>query len=549
MPRVAPLQSLAVCLIAGAVLLPNLGGYPLLDPDEGRHAAIAREMLGASSWRGWVVPTLGGEPYYDKPVLFYWLTAAAYGVVGVGELGARLVSTLSALGTIVLVWRLGATAWGTAAGVAAAIVCVTMTGVAGVARLATLDMLLTFWITASIAAVLHWQRTGRSQAIHLAAAAAACGTLTKGLVAPLVVAPFAAALAFDPATRRHLRPSSLVTGAVTYLAVAGPWHLAAGAIDPAYLPALYLRHHLARAAGTFAQSHVEPAYYYVPVLALALLPWTVLLPAAVVTNLQRAQRDPLARACVAWAAVVVLLFSLSSTKLATYVLPALPPLALLIGRHVALAFVEPAMTTRPRRFVQVGLITAALACLIAPLPTHLTAVRAYGGAFAALGGLGWVLVPFGVALGWVVVRDRLAWGSVLLALVAVTFALVLFGRVAPVLAPARSTKPLADAIARAGLPADTPIIGFGTRAPSLLFYTDLRPVLTTRLRDVRTLRAAHPFVLVMTTPAHLPRLESTGPWHPWVTGPRILLYGSAPPPPSPIQPRGGAGGNTGPRRL
>ena len=530
MPRVTSLHRLVVCVIVTAVLLPNLGGYPLLDPDEGRHAAIAREMLAASSWRGWIVPTLGGEPYYDKPVLFYWLTAVAYRVVGVGELGARLVAMLSALGTIALVLRLGTVAWGRTAGSAAAIVCATTTGIAGVARLATLDMLLTFWITASIAAVTSWQRTGRSRAIALAAAAAALGTLTKGLVAPLVVGILAVGLALEPATRRRIRAATLVTGVVTYVAIAAPWHLAAAAIDPAYLRALYLQHHLARAAGAFAQSHVEPVYYYVPVLALALLPWTALLPAAVATNLGQAPRDPLVRTCAAWAAVVFILFSLSSTKLATYILPALPPLALLIGRHIALAFVEPLATARARMLARAGLIAAALACVVAPLPIHLMATRTYGGAFAHLGPLGWILVPFGVALGWVVVRERLAWGSVLLALISVTVALVLFVRVAPVLAPVRSTKPLADAIGHAGLPADTPIVGFGTRAPSLLFYTDLRPLLTTRLRDVRALRDAHPFVLVMTTPAHAPRLGGAGPWHPWVVGPRILLYGSAPPP-------------------
>src|SRR5262245_34030781 len=94
-----PVGAIVALAVAALMLLPNLGGYPLLDPDEGRHAAVAREVLTAPSWHGWIVPALGGEPYYDKPMLFYWVTTVAYRVAGVNETGARLTSAVAALGT------------------------------------------------------------------------------------------------------------------------------------------------------------------------------------------------------------------------------------------------------------------------------------------------------------------------------------------------------------------------------------------------------------------------------------------------------------------
>jgi hypothetical protein len=85
-------RTLAVFAVAAVVLLGSLGGYGLWDPDEGRHAAIARELFAATTWQGWLLPSHNFEPYYDKPILYYWLTSLAYGGIGVNEAGARLVS-------------------------------------------------------------------------------------------------------------------------------------------------------------------------------------------------------------------------------------------------------------------------------------------------------------------------------------------------------------------------------------------------------------------------------------------------------------------------
>lgn len=94
----------AVFAVALLVILGGLGRYGLWDPDEGRHSAIARAVYAAPTWRGLVVPSHNFEDYHDKPILYYWLTSAAFATVGVNELGARLVPALAALVTLIVVF-------------------------------------------------------------------------------------------------------------------------------------------------------------------------------------------------------------------------------------------------------------------------------------------------------------------------------------------------------------------------------------------------------------------------------------------------------------
>jgi 4-amino-4-deoxy-L-arabinose transferase-like glycosyltransferase len=115
----------AVAALGIALLFWNLGAYPFWEPDEARHALIARGVAWGAKVRDWIVPSLDGRPYHDKPILFYWLVALAYRVAGTTELAARSVSAIAALATAMVVQRWGSAAWGRGAGVAAAIVVLT----------------------------------------------------------------------------------------------------------------------------------------------------------------------------------------------------------------------------------------------------------------------------------------------------------------------------------------------------------------------------------------------------------------------------------------
>src|SRR5262245_9443341 len=113
-----------VALVAAVILFPNLGRYGLWDPDEGRHAEIARETWTATDWQGWISPRFNQEPYREKPILFYWLVSAAYAVAGPTAGAARGVSAFAAFLLVLAVWVWATRVWDpwTAAGAAIALV-------------------------------------------------------------------------------------------------------------------------------------------------------------------------------------------------------------------------------------------------------------------------------------------------------------------------------------------------------------------------------------------------------------------------------------------
>jgi 4-amino-4-deoxy-L-arabinose transferase-like glycosyltransferase len=133
------------------VWLASLASRPLFNPDEGRYAEIPREMLGGGDW---VIPHLNGLDYIEKPPLQFWATAAAYRLLGVSEFSARLYTALTALATVALIGFLAARLWGTGAGWRAAAVLSGMFMFVILGQLMTLDMSLTFWMTASLAGFL-----------------------------------------------------------------------------------------------------------------------------------------------------------------------------------------------------------------------------------------------------------------------------------------------------------------------------------------------------------------------------------------------------------
>jgi 4-amino-4-deoxy-L-arabinose transferase-like glycosyltransferase len=315
--------AVAAALVAILVLFWNLGGYALWDPDEGRHAEVARELHVARDFRGWMVPSLNFRPYYDKPILFYWLVSAAYAVGGVNELSARVVSATAALLTVLATYAWAAAVWGAGPALAAAVVLVTAGEFAALGRYANLDMLLTLWITLGLFAVHRWTvRAERGASLVPAAVFAALGTLTKGLVAPVLVAGIG--LGYLAVTRRLplLRRARLGRAALAFLAVAGPWYLAAGLTDGDYLHELFVRHHFQRYFQEARYLHPGPIYYYLPMLLLCFLPWSVLLPVTAVRTLARERRGDPEWFCVCWVLGVLVFFSTASGKLGTYILPA-----------------------------------------------------------------------------------------------------------------------------------------------------------------------------------------------------------------------------------
>ncbi len=322
-------------LIAGGIVwFAVLGLRPLFNPDEGRYAQIPAEMLATGDF---IVPHLDGLVYLEKPPLQYWATALALAAFGHHEWAARLVTAASAVTALGFIFLLGRRAWGLERGLSAAAMGASMLLYVLMGQLLTLDMALSCFLTiASVAfclAQLERERAPRLTRNWMLAcwAAMAAATLTKGLIG--VVLPGAVLVLYtllqrDAAAWRHLH---LGKGLALLLALVLPWFLLVERAQPGALDFLIVHEHFQRYL-TKVHDRYQPWWYFLMILAAGSLPWLPQVARALLTGWRRSRpwgQFDAARVLWVSAAFTLLFFSLSDSKLAPYVVPALPPLALL----------------------------------------------------------------------------------------------------------------------------------------------------------------------------------------------------------------------------
>jgi 4-amino-4-deoxy-L-arabinose transferase-like glycosyltransferase len=321
-------------LACGIVWFAVLGVRPLFNPDEGRYAQIPAEMLASGDF---TVPHLDGLVYLEKPPLQYWATALALAAFGHNEWAARLVTGTSAVVALAFIYLLGRRAWGAERGLSAAAMGASMLLYVFMGQLITLDMSLSCFLTiASVAFCLAQlerdaapRLTRRWMLVCWAAMAAA--TLTKGLVG--VVIPGAVLVLYtllqrDAAAWRHLH---LGKGLALFLALVLPWFVLVERAHPGALDFLIVREHFQRYL-TKVHDRYQPWWYFLMILAAGSLPWLPQVVRALLSGWRRSRpRGQFDAARVLWvsAAFTLVFFSLSDSKLAPYIVPVLPPLALL----------------------------------------------------------------------------------------------------------------------------------------------------------------------------------------------------------------------------
>jgi len=315
------------------VAFSTLGYRPLFNSDEGRYAEIPREMLQGGDW---VIPHLNGLAYIEKPPLQYWATALSFAIFGANEFSARIYAALTAFGTVALVWLLGTRLWGREVGWRAAAVLSGMLMFVALGQILTLDMSLTFYMTLSLAGFLLAQHGAAAQRrwMLLAWIGAALGVLTKGLVAAAIPA---AVLTLYSITTRDLAPWRRLRvswGLPLFLVLTVPWHWLAAHRLPDFLQFFFVHEHLARYLTPIADRQ-EAWWFFGAVFLAGSVPWT--LPALrVVARGWRQRGVALGQFSPGlflwiWVVFVGVFFSLSDSKLMPYILPAMPPLAILIA--------------------------------------------------------------------------------------------------------------------------------------------------------------------------------------------------------------------------
>lgn len=327
--------TLPLTLIAALTFFVGLGRGAITDADEAFYAEAAREMVESGDW---LTPHYNYEPRFQKPVLYYWLTAATYAVAGPSETGARLWAALSGLG-LALVTAACARRWydETTALVAGAIVA-TSFGYFTMARSALPDLPLTLCITAAIwaafMATLEQERRPRGWVL-LSAAAIGCGLLMKGPVGLLIPAIVVGPLLLIERRSLSLRWTDIALGALAALLIAVPWYVAMWWTHGAsYLEGFFIGDNLERFA-TSRFNDPRPWWFYGPVIAGGLLPWTPLacvwLRPLRLFLARRSDVGTLEVRLLAWAIVPLLFYTASVGKQPRYILPVLPPLAILLG--------------------------------------------------------------------------------------------------------------------------------------------------------------------------------------------------------------------------
>jgi 4-amino-4-deoxy-L-arabinose transferase-like glycosyltransferase len=348
----------------------GLGSFGLVGADEPRYAQIAREMLARHDW---ITPTLNGLPWLEKPALYYWSAMVSYKLFGVSDWAARLPSAVFATAMIAGIYAF-VRRFQAGMQLDAALIAASFAAVIGFGRGASTDMPLAATLTLGLLAWYAWRETGRKPWLAIFYFMMALGTLAKGPVAPALAgaiilifallqtghphpvapprlasgqAPPGATRVGQPAETRATRliaDTLWIPGVLLFFAIALPWYVAVQMKTHQFFQVFILQHNLER-FGTNLYRHQQPYWYYVPVFVLGALPWTVYVVAAIVQAVRRPTSAKTGQMwgtnewgtnewrafLLLWIAVPLALFTISRSKLPGYILPSVPPCALLLA--------------------------------------------------------------------------------------------------------------------------------------------------------------------------------------------------------------------------
>jgi 4-amino-4-deoxy-L-arabinose transferase-like glycosyltransferase len=317
----------------GAAFLQFLGRLPLIDPDEGRYAEIPREMLERGDF---VTPLLNYVKYFEKPPLHYWLSAMSMTVFGENEFAARLPGAFMGLCCVLLVYIAGRRLFGRREGVLAALILGTSTGFLVQARIDITDMTLTFCLSAALCCFLlatREEEVRKGLFYHLFYVFAALAVLAKGLIGLVLPGGIIFFYLLLSGRWRLLREMRLANGILLFLLVAAPWFVLVSLRNPEFARFFFIHEHFERFL-TKVHGRYQPLWFFVPVLAGTMLPWSFFIPASLrgIWKERRSSTEDSDRLFLAvWAVLIFLFFSKSNSKLIPYILPVFPPFALLMA--------------------------------------------------------------------------------------------------------------------------------------------------------------------------------------------------------------------------
>ncbi len=446
-----------------ALRLVMLGWPAMTDPTESRHAVIGLRMAESGDW---ITPRafFGGRlmPFWGKPPLQFWLTAASFRLFGVSEWSARLPAYVSAVAMLLLTFVFARRFWGRGAAAASTAVLAGSLLFFGLAGSVTLDVALSATAAAAMAAFAWFaaaedERARRGWGIAFAVALA-LGMLTKGPVA--VVFAALSVLVWIAVTRRWslLAAYPWVSGMAVFFAISVPWYVLAERATPGFLRYFIVNEHILRYVSheygdLYGSGHTRARGSVWIMLVAGALPWTVVLVRAAAARFGRRRREapePWLDYVLIWALVPPIFFTFARQLLATYLLPGFPAVAVLAG--VALA-ARSGNEARPRFAVLLRWQLAASALALAAVAV--VAIRQHV-AWAAVLATAFTVVLLASAAGWPSRRVPALVGAQALGLAALVFVAVAAYRAD--LDDGLSTRTILAAVARDPRLAGKPLV-------------------------------------------------------------------------------------------
>jgi len=325
----------------GLLFFAKLGTYPLNAPDSARYAEIPREMTVTHDY---VIPHLNGLPYLEKPPFFYWLQAISIKIFGVNDFAVSLPNAVMGFLCCLVVLFATRKIYGHLAAILSAIILATSSLFFALTRIVTLDMTLTFFLTAALMSfILGAKEEGRAKQKYymwLMYIFAACAAMTKGLVGAI----FPSAIIFFwvlfcrewSSIKKYCIPS----GMIIILLLVAPWHILVQLKNPDFFKFYFIGEHFLRYLTPYSD-RAQPFGFLLVVFLGGFFPWTVFLLQSIRYNFLYYSKDKSSYKykafvfLIIWAAFIFLFYTFSHSKLITYILPIFPPFAILVGNYCA----------------------------------------------------------------------------------------------------------------------------------------------------------------------------------------------------------------------
>lgn len=429
----------------------NLGAFGLVGADEPRYAKIAHEMVQTHHY---ITPRLNGQPWLEKPILYYWRAAIAFKIFGVSDTAARLPSATFALGLVIIIY-FWMRRFRPGAHLDAALMVAASAMMIAFGRAASMDMQLSAPFCVGMLCWWGWHQTGRRWWLVAFYVAIAIGTLAKGPVAPFLAGLIIFVYAVFRRDWKIVSGTLWPIGILIFLLVATPWYIAVQLETPSFFRFFFFEQNLQR-FGTGRYHHPAPFWFFFAVFLLAVLPWTTYAVAALVDVIrdwrfrkkyQQDFGDGLPLYLLLWVLIPIVFFSFSQSKLPGYILPAVPPALILTADFLRRRMIERGQPSLVLLAIH-AIVCAILVAMLVLAPSQLLKVPPSPHIMLVASAIG-IAVLFGVFLA-VVVRGFAVIRFVTLVPVILGVAFLL-RTVAPVIDATQSERPVARALASDGV--------------------------------------------------------------------------------------------------